>query len=55
MDGVSPHIHISRYYVNTYIPVHGGITIHEFCHGVIRVGLALALQTIISLFMTYNY
>ena len=38
--------------MNTYI--HVGVAINEFSHGVIRVGLALALQIFISLFMTYN-
>ena len=46
MNDESPHTHISTYYVNTYIHVHVhvGVAINEFSDGVIRVGLALALQ-----------
>ena len=42
-----------EYIISTYIHVHVGVAINEFSHGVIRVGLALALQIIISLFMMY--
>ena len=57
VNGVSPHTHTylntCEYIIGTYIHVHIGIAINEFSHGVIRVGFALALQIIISLFMTY--
>ena len=57
VNGVSPHTYTyldtCEYIISTYIHVHVHVAIYEFCHGVIRVGLALALQIIISLLMMY--
>ena len=47
------YTHICEYIISTYIHVHVGVAIYEFSDGVIRVGFALALQIIVSLFMMY--
>ena len=57
MNGISPHTHTyldTCEYITKYVHVHVHVAIYEFSHGVIRVGLALALQSLLMMYIDHS-